>query len=467
VATPKNLLERIADLEKPALLVLIAKLLQQNPNLHKTLELALAQPASPAKAKPQTQVSEAMYRKLVKSILRQQGHEHHPYGDYGKPEYVSELENVIKTAVESQESNDPEGAIIILRVLLEETTDDYDSEMDYNGDLACVLQDIGMPLAEAILSADLDAQFRYSLQAAIQEIYENLGENIEESELAVVLMALVYGWDEIPENQEEEYDEEDEYNEDEEDSEDEEPDWMDEQALQTARLNVLERQNRTDDFLQLAEHADPRRHTLKLLQLGRTDEAISASQYLGYASEIIELAKYLYEIGRMGEAIALAERGLSTIKDYALAVWLAPFGEAQGNTEMAIRAYRIAFDAHPAIAHYRKLKQLAGPAWETLRPELVEKAGEGYDRDTLADICLEEQEWDAAIALTGQNTWSTSLLEKLADKLISHRPDWVILVSLKQSNALIAETVSKRYPYAAQWLARAKKAYEAKGQIAE
>ena len=38
---------------------------------------------------------------------------------------------------------------LILCVLLEKLTEDYNGDTDYNGDLACVIQDIGMPLAEA------------------------------------------------------------------------------------------------------------------------------------------------------------------------------------------------------------------------------------------------------------------------------------------------------------------------------
>ena len=58
---------------------------------------------------------------------------------------------------------------------------------------------------------------------------------------------------------------------------------MDLDALQNARLNVLERQGRADEFLKLAQKANPRRYTLKLLQLGRVDEAIVASK-IGRAS---------------------------------------------------------------------------------------------------------------------------------------------------------------------------------------
>lgn len=50
-----------------------------------------------------------------------------------------------------------------------------------------------------------------------------------------------------------------------------------------------------------------------------------------------------------------------------------------------------------------------------------------------------------------------SLLEKVADAVIPYRPDWVIRISLKQSDQLIEQTQNKLYPIAARWLERAKK----------
>jgi uncharacterized Zn finger protein len=184
---------------------------------------------------------------------------------------------------------------------------------------------------------------------------------------------------------------------------------------------------------------------------------------------MLAVAQKLREVGRLEEAIALAERGLSLNTNHRreIATWLAPLEESQGRTEMATLAYRTAFDVQPSIALYRRLKKLSGVNWEELRPQLVKKAGEGYMRDTLVDIHLEENEWEAAINIAEREPWSTSLLEKVADKLITIRPEWVIRVSLKQSNALIAKTESKLYPVAAKWLVRAKKAYQHKGQMSD
>jgi uncharacterized Zn finger protein len=59
------------------------------------------------------------------------------------------------------------------------------------------------------------------------------------------------------------------------------------------------------------------------------------------------------------------------------------------------------------------------------------------------------------------------VLEKVAEAVIPHRPDWVIRVAIRKADDLIAKTQSNLYPIAAQWLGRAKKAYQHKGQAAE
>jgi uncharacterized Zn finger protein len=451
----------LVGLEKDDLVALITRLIENDPDLYDDLELAIPAIKRAALIKPPaykerrpTQVSEQMYRKQVKLILRQTGYDG-MYDEFDSPAYLNDLEEMLKTAKEYLDAGDAEGALIILRVLLEETIEKYDSDMDYEGDVAGFIQSLGMPMAEAILSVDLDDQARSDLVGVVNDLLETLSENIEESELEVISAALEYGWGELP-------DEETQENEDDEDEET----WVDFGDLHQARLNVLERQGRTAEFLQLAQTEDPYRYTLKLLELGRVDDAIAASQNLWNEQSILSVAQKLRDVGRLDEAIALAERRLTLAGPHnlELASWLAPLEEARGKIDLALLAYQAAFDAHPDINWYRHLKRLSGANWSQLRPVLMQKVNEAMMPQTTIDIFLEEQEWDAAIAVAEKHIWSYHLLENVADAIIPYRPDWVIRISLKQSDELIEKTQSKLYPAAARWLARAKKAYQAKGQ---
>jgi uncharacterized Zn finger protein len=453
--------ELLAGLEKDALITLILRLVERDPDLYDVLELAIpaakiaAQPTTSGAAKKrQTQVSEETYRRQINRILKH-AYRGDYYDDWNEPGYIGDLQEVLETGIKFLDAGDAEGALIILRVLLEELTEDYDGEMDYNGDLACVIQDIGMPLAEAILSVELDNSVHNELQGVIQNILDNLDEMIEaEDEIELILAALEHGWDELPDEETkwEEYDEE--Y-------------WMVLDKLKQARLNVMARQGDDEAFLRLAERSDAKRYALKLIELGRLDEAVMASEKLENTSDAYTVAQKLREVGRLNDAITLAEKGLEMGGYYLnqLALWLASLEESQGRTDMALLAYHTAYDESPSIEIYRHIKRLSAENWLNLRPALVQKVAN--NNAILVDIRLEEKDWDSAIKVVEQDRWSFQLLEKVAEAVIPHRPDWVIRVSLKQSDQLISQTQSKLYPIVARWLERAKKAYHHKGQDAE
>jgi uncharacterized Zn finger protein len=243
--------------------------------------------------------------------------------------------------------------------------------------------------------------------------------------------------------------------------------WMVLDQLKQARLNVLARQGDDEAYLHLAEKSDIKRYVLGLLELGRVDEAVKASEKLNNTSDAFAVAQKLREVGRLSDAIALAERGLE-LKGYLihqLALWLAPLEESQGRIEMALLAYRTAYDESPSIEIYRQIKRLSGGSWPNIRPALIQKVTN--NNAVLVDIHLDEKDWDSAIQVAERDIWSFNLLEKVADAVIPHRPDWVIRIALKKSDDLILQTQSKLYPIAARWLERAKKAYHQNGQGAE
>ncbi|MBI3165911.1 MAG: SWIM zinc finger domain-containing protein [Chloroflexi bacterium] len=459
----KEMGDLLADLEKSALLALIHRLVEKNPDLYDEIEmivpaLQVAEQSKSAmpKGKRKTQVSEETYRKQVRRVFKQSRYDGNYYDDWNEPAYIEDLEEIQETAIKFLEAGDAEGALIILRVLLEEALEEYDEEMDHNGNLAGFIQDLGMPMAEAILSAELDKKSHKALLDFVQDALDNLGEFIESSDIELILAALEHGWDELPDpdSQWDEYEEEK---------------WMVFDQLQVARLNILKRQGRSDEYLKLAQKADPQRYALELIERGQLDDAIKSTSKLKYDSEMLSVAQKLREAGRLAEAIALAERGMKLKGNslHELAEWLAPLEEAQGKMDMALLAYRVVFDTHPDLESYLKIKKLADAEWDNIRPALLKKARANYFSDVLVDIHLEEKEWDAAIKVAEKNSFSYHLLEKVTDAVIQHRPDWVIKISIKQAEDLIEQTQSKLYPAAARWLERAKKVYQLQGQSAE
>ena len=89
------------------------------------------------------------------------------------------------------------------------------------------------------------------------------------------------------------------------------------------------------------------------------------------------------------------------------------------------------------------------------------------DNTALAEVLIEEKDWDAAIKVAdGRGVWY-DVVERVADAVLPHRPEWVAQTSRKHAERLMVEPKSQNYPLAAAWLKRAKQAHAALGQMAE
>jgi uncharacterized Zn finger protein len=481
---PETFSERgpVADLlkglEQGDLMTLIENLVFRDPDLYDWLETYISKPGvmktvtpqgAPAahtskKEKRETMVSEQSYRRQVKNILHSLDGLTSSQAYWGVSGMVKQLEEVRQSAVQFLEAGDPQGAITILLVLLQEMADEYEIFDDSDGELSDFLDSLGVPLAEAILSTEMDADERSKLEGKVEQIGDYLSDyGIDGLEVAAA--ALKHGWDDA----ESDFNEES-WQEGEDLDEDDEWDGYVIDELFTARLNVLERQGRTDEYLDLCRQAGKYlRYTLMLLEIGRVDEAVTtAIDQLENAEDALLIAQRLRDLDRIDDALNVAERGFSLGgRKYDLGCWLGLIQEARGNTDQAILAYRAAFNEMPSLELYQTLKRLSVLEWETTQPQLMDILRSSANTHVLADVYLLEEKWDAAIRLADQSAWDYRLVEKVAEAIITHRPDWVIQASRRQAESLIERTQSKYYPYAARWLAHMKQAYIQKGELAE
>ncbi len=180
------------------------------------------------------------------------------------------------------------------------------------------------------------------------------------------------------------------------------------------------------------------------------------------------MARRLRESRLVAEALEVGEHGLKLKGPKAgLGEWLGPVEEAQGRTKQALAARLVAFPEHPTLESYKTIKRLAESGWQRLRPEVMAKLRRSYDQRVLAEVFLLEEEWEEAIkAAEGRDVWHT-VVETVADGVMTHRPEWVAKISLKHAERLMAEVKSKNYPIAAGWLKRAQQAYKLLGKTDE
>lgn len=486
-AVRQELAELLSDLSREQLLALLTKLLREQPDLYEWAEAALTLPIASGKAKPtaakRKQVDTAVYQRRVRGIMHSLDHMRMSEAYWHVGGLVRELNGVRQSAIEFLNAGDAESALQILLTLIKESHGGFDYVDDSNGELGDFLSGVGETLAEVILSLDLNEEEREDLASRLDELHDKLsGYGIEG--LNVAIAAAEHGWGDAPREEagrragkktedEDDWDDEDELTYEADEFDQFGASWSHddpEQALTRAKLNVLARQGRTNDYLALCvKEGEHLRYALKLCELDRMPEAISYGlKHLTVADEALMLAQRLRESGKLDEAINVGERGLKLAgRKAALGEWLGPVEEAQGRGTQALEAWLAAFAEQPSLIIYQTIQRLAGARWSKLKPEVMTTLEKFYDKQPLAEVLLFEQEWDAAMKVADQKGAHHIVVETVAEALIPHRPEWVIRASIKQAEDLIAQTKSNVYPAASDWLKRAKAAYAKMGRASE
>jgi uncharacterized Zn finger protein len=364
---------------------------------------------------------------------------------------VDQLNHVRDTAYEFLEADDAQGALVILTTLLTEVSGSFEQFDDSDGELGGFFSELALPLVEAILSADLSKTERCGRFNELKPVVEELSA-YGIYDLDVILAALNLGWSEEVLDEQEDYD-------------------YDETILIEAKLNILERQNRVEEYLKLClEAGEYLRYILKQIEGGEFEKAKEVAwKTITQASDALIVARALRDVGDLPDALRLAEKGLDLDgSKHDLGAWLGPIEETQGQIDKAIKAYQAAFTSLPSLELFNIIKNLSGVNWEKLKSVLMQVIQTSHYSDVLVDVYLSEEKWDQVINVADKaGEWNYSLIEKVADAVFPFRPDWVIQASRKQAEGLIAKTQSKYYAAAARWLAKMKQAYLSSGRKTE
>jgi len=483
--------ELLADLTRDDLVALVSKLVHDRPELYDWIEAAIVVPGSVGKTpkKKRKRVEADVYRRQILGILHSLDGMRMSEAYWHVGSLVTQLHEMQETATKFLDAGDAETALTILLTLLEEASRGVEYIDDSNGELGGFVGELGQPLAEAILSLDLSILERTKLAGKLTQLVHYASDYGMEGNLDIAIQAAQYGWEapsspgaraRRPAARESEFDDEwiDEAIEDYDWDEDDIYEGHDSGRphsspfgdLTEAKLNVMGRQGRTDEYLALCQQTGRHlRYALKLCDLKRVPEAVKyAKKHLQLSDEAQQMAERLRALRHVTEAIEIGERGLKLKGPKAnLGEWLGAVEEAQGRAKQALAAWLAAFPEEPSLEMYKTIKRLGTSRWNKLRPEVMEKLRKSHDKQVLAEVLLFEQEWDEAIKVAeGRDAWYP-VVETVADGVLGHRPEWVARISLKHAERLMAEPKSKNYPIAAEWLRRAKKAYARLGQNQE
>jgi uncharacterized Zn finger protein len=477
----------LADLDRDDMVALMTRLLRERPELYDWVEAAIAAPAKSGKSKKtrRKKVDAEIYRRQVIGILHSLDGMRASEAYWHVEGLTHQLRAVQETAAKFLDAGDPETALAILMAIVEEGGHGIEYIDDSDGYFSGYMGSLGEPLAEVILSLDMSAVGREKLIQKLERQSKYLADYGMEGGLDLAIQAATSDWGETRATNEESKstishravrgravdgeEENEEYAEDWDDEESYDDEWRARTPgdLTEAKLNVLKRQGRTDEYLVLCKKTGRHlRYALMLCDLKRMPEAVTyAEKHLTSASDAHKMAERLRELGDVAEAISMGERGLKLAGPKVhLGEWLGPIEEAQGRTKQALQAWLAAFPEHPTLPTYETLKRLAGKTWRDLQPQVMEMLRKSHDAMTLAQVLLSEQEWDDAIKVAERRDVWYTVIETVADAVVSHRPEWVARMSIKQSERLMEKADSKNYPLAANWLKKAKKAYAQMGQ---
>jgi uncharacterized Zn finger protein len=483
------LAELLAGLSRDQLQALVATLAEGHPGLTDAIESQVtvlqaapppAPPSSssaypfPSVAPRHTPVDPQPFRRQVRHIFGALDGMRSSEAYWHVGEVAQQVGELVDQAQKFTEAGDGRNALTILEAITDEYLDHWTELDDSDGDASSFFEDLAAPWAEAILTADSSTTLTPGLTPAEREQWArklaewqaDLDDYGMEEVFEAARLAAEQGWDypplvramagEITELGA----------------------WEDEDVpscaddLTLARLAVLERQGRLQEYLYLAEaEGQTGLHLTMLAKVGRVQEAIEEGlRYLGTTEDAFMLARALREKGELAGALRIAEHGLTLEGQKAeLAAWASELATGLGETQRGLDASLIAFREAPSQAGYRKIQELAGEGWPARQAELLDflrRASSYFAQDARVEIFLHEGLLDDAIAVV-RDYAGYGLLERVMDAAIEKRPDWVIEASRKQAERIMDAGKANQYEYAVGWLKRARAAYRAAGREAE
>jgi uncharacterized Zn finger protein len=455
--------ETLSDLDRAQLQDLLLKLVERDPSLADVIEGEISLPAF-STGRP---VNVEDIRRRLRSGPHAQGYMN-PYSDYRHTDgNVDEVRRILDGAWDSIRSDDGRGALPILEAITQEYMEsremlDWEVIGDYGGELIDFFGELGATWTEALLSVDdLTPREREDYSAKLDVWWGELGDYDAGDTFGAAFRAVEQGWS-YPllvrvlegETQDDEFFEE-----------------LFDPFLTIARLNVLERRGRSEEYLHLSEAAgETVGHAIMLVRLGRTEEAVEyALSRLAVPEEALAVAEALNEQGQPEAALRIGARGLSLEGRKArLAGWVRDLAEGEGDLHLALEAAVVAFRADPDLASYQRTRDLADERWPEHREQLLEHLRQSapYYPSGHVEVFLHEDLIEDAIAVVEESPAET-LVARVAEAAVESQPGWVIETCRRRAEEIIDQSRSKYYDEAITWLEKVRDAHVAAGREEE
>ncbi len=310
--------------------------------------------------------------------------------------------------------------------------------------------DLGVLLAEALLSQDFSPDQRAQWLARV----EDWGEDLINPD--VVETALDQWWDYPPlvAAMQGNITEQGAW------GEGEAPDFADELTL--VRLRILERQGRTQEYIHLAEaEGQTSLYVNMLARSGQVAQAVAeARQWTESPTAILSLARVLVEQGERAAALDVAGHGLDMAGQGSkteLARWTVTLAQGADDSVLALRAAQTAFTSSFELADYQVAERLTGADWPVIKAGLLEQMARSGSYHKV-DIYLYEHMLAEAMAEI-DHSFHSSDLERVIQATRAEYPDWGIGKCKQRAEGIMNEGKAKYYDSAVGWVRTARDIY--------
>jgi uncharacterized Zn finger protein len=459
----------ITDADRDTLESLLVELVDSRPELAEWVEIRLGAAEDDTGVSSQGSVNLESIRQQTTHALPDPGQRGR--GDaYAEAERMAEeLDALIEQAWMAIEADDGETALAILAAITDEITAGRWAELLPHDATAVytVLGDLGESFTEAVLTATLTESERDTWEQRLIEWDDQLQRYMGKPTFAAAATAAAQGWDDerLQQAMQGDLGGGEFWN-------DDSPRYTDD--LIVARLNVLERQDRTEEYLNLAQAAgQPQAYAMMLVQEGRIEAAVDhGTERLSTPDALLALAKSLREHDQTQAALTVAEHGLTVdgLRKDTLAEWLRDRAASVGERELALEAAVTAFETSPSLRAYQAVEEIAGDDWKSVRTELLEfLRTQDPGRRTAsryAEVFIDEELYDEAIDLA-DSAGRASVVEPVVDAVLEERPQWAISACKTQAEPIIDNGQHDRYRTAVRWLERAGTAAQAADELDE
>jgi uncharacterized Zn finger protein len=310
--------------------------------------------------------------------------------------------------------------------------------------------ELGVLLAEALLSQNFSPEQRAQWLARVEDWGDDL------INLDVVETALDQWWDYPPlvAAMQGNITEQGAW------GEGEAPDFTDELTL--ARLRILERQGRTQEYIHLAEaEGQTSLYVNMLARSGQVAQAVAeARQWTTGAAEILSLARVLVEQGEHAAALDVAGHGLDMAGQGSkteLARWTVALAQGADDPALALRAAQTAFTSSFELADYQVVERLAGADWPAIKAGLLEQMARSNSYHKVG-IYLYEHMLREAMAEV-DHSFHSSDLERVIQATRADFPDWGVRKCKERAEGIMNEGKAKYYDSAVGWVRTARDIY--------